>query len=142
MAGGVGNNKFAFGRGKVAIGHVDGDALFSFSAQAVGEQREIHISVTPLAAGPLHCFQLIFKNGFAIIQQAANQGTFAVIHTASGGKAQHVHCQVGVTCHVQVRLGAQFSFSSSQISNLTIDIRLRTHLFLNHCVLSSSLIDG
>jgi hypothetical protein len=39
--GGVGDDELALGRGEVAVGHVDGDALLALGAQAVGEQREV-----------------------------------------------------------------------------------------------------
>ena len=41
VAGRIGDDELAPRRGEVAVGHVDGDALLAFGAQAVGEQREI-----------------------------------------------------------------------------------------------------
>ena len=44
MAGRVGQDEFALRRGEVTIGDVDGDALFTLRAQAVGEQSEIDLA--------------------------------------------------------------------------------------------------
>ena len=49
MAGRIGDDEFAFGRGEVAVRDVDGDALFAFGAQAIGKQRQIDTPPLPLA---------------------------------------------------------------------------------------------
>ena len=41
MAGRVGNDEFASRRGEITIRDVDGNALFAFRAQAIGQQRKI-----------------------------------------------------------------------------------------------------
>ena len=41
VARGVGDDEFTRGRGEVAVGDIDRDALLALGAQAVGEQREV-----------------------------------------------------------------------------------------------------
>ena len=90
MAWSVGDNKFAFGRREIAIGYVDGDTLLPLRHKPVGKQREIH-AVNPSAPrGSLHSGQLVFENGFGIVQQPPNQGTFAIIHAACGNETQQL----------------------------------------------------
>ncbi len=43
----VGDDEFAFGGGKIAVGHVDGNALFSFGRKAVGDQGAKSMSSPP-----------------------------------------------------------------------------------------------
>ena len=62
------DDELALGRGEVAIGHIDRDALLPLRTQAVGQQRQIHVFVTALLARLLHRLPLIFKNGFAVVQ--------------------------------------------------------------------------
>ncbi|OIQ75502.1 hypothetical protein GALL_428320 [mine drainage metagenome] len=84
----VGNDEFSPGGGEVAVGHVDGDALFALGLQAVGEQRQVR------ALGALFVFhveggvELILEHPLGVDQKASDQGGFAVIHAASGGEAQ------------------------------------------------------
>ena len=96
VAGRVGDDELAARRGEVAVGHVDGDALLAFGAQAVGEQREVNVGVAALSAGALYGFQLILEDGFAVQQHAADQRALAVVDAAGGGEAQQVHGHVAV----------------------------------------------
>ena len=43
VAGRVGDDELALRRREVAVRDVDGDALLALGAQAVGEQREVHL---------------------------------------------------------------------------------------------------
>ena len=40
----VRQDEFALGRGEVAVGDVDGDALLAFRPQPVGQQRKIDLA--------------------------------------------------------------------------------------------------
>ena len=86
VAGRVGDDEFTRGGGEVAVGDVDGDALLAFGLQAVHQQRQIHLG--PGRAGfdavPAQLGQLILIDHPGIMQQAANQGAFAVINAAAG----------------------------------------------------------
>ena len=76
------------GRGEIAVGDVDGDALLAFGAQAVGEQREIDRAAGAIDFALLHGGELVFEDGLAVVEQAADQGGFAVVDAAGGGEAQ------------------------------------------------------
>ncbi len=94
VTGGVGDDELAFWGGKEAVGHIDGDALFAFRAQTIGQQGQVHDFISPFLAGFLHRFQLVFKNGFAVVEQSADQCAFAVVHASGCGEAQEVHVQI------------------------------------------------
>ena len=94
VARGVGDDEFALGRGEVAVGDVDGDALLALGLEAVGEQGEVDILVAAAAGGFLHGFELVLEDGFGIVEQAADEGGFAVIDGAGGGEAEKVHGKV------------------------------------------------
>ena len=53
VAGRVGDDERAAGRGEVAVGDVDRDALLALGPQAVGEQGEVELAVAVTPAGPL-----------------------------------------------------------------------------------------
>ena len=77
-------------RGEVAIGDVDGDALFALGAQAVGQQREIDGAGRLIHRRFLDGAELVFVDALGIVKQAADQRRFAVIHAAAGGEAEQV----------------------------------------------------
>ena len=70
MAGGVGNDEFAFGRGEIAVGHINGNALLALGGQAVGEAGEIR--VFPFCRRLVELGDLVGQQGFAVVQQAAD----------------------------------------------------------------------
>ena len=79
VAGGVGDDELALGRGEVAVGDVDGDALLALGLEAVGEEGEVDVLVAAAAGGFLHGLELVLEDGFGIIEQAADEGGFAVV---------------------------------------------------------------
>jgi len=46
VAGGIGDDELATRGGEVAVGDVDGDALFAFGAQAIGEIGQVDLAAT------------------------------------------------------------------------------------------------
>ena len=88
----VGNDELALLGAEIAVSHVDGDALFALSLQAIHQQGQVDVLVGGVVL--LRVFgnrgQVVFKNQLGIMQQAANQGGFAVIDVAAGDKAQQV----------------------------------------------------
>ena len=92
MARGVGNNEFAFGGRKIAIGDIDGDALFAFGLEAVGQQGGIKLRVGRAVPNRVFFYglKLILIDHLGVVQEPANQGALAVIHAAAGQKAQQV----------------------------------------------------
>ena len=91
VARGVGNDEFAAGRGEVAVGHVDGDALFALGAEPVGEQREVDHRIAAAAGTFLHRAQLVLENALRVVKQAADKRRLAVIDRTSSGKTEKVH---------------------------------------------------
>jgi hypothetical protein len=82
----VGNNEFAFGRGKITVGHVNGNALFALGGKAVCQAGEVgRFSVF---GGAVEFVELVGQQGFAVVEQAADEGGFAVIDAAGGDEAQ------------------------------------------------------
>src|SRR5438552_3727172 len=86
MAGSVGQNKLPPGRTEVAVGDIDGDALFAFRPQAVGQKGQLQA----LARGEPHCMQLVFEDTLGIVEQATDERGLAIIHAAGGNQAKQV----------------------------------------------------
>jgi hypothetical protein len=76
--------------GKVAPGHVDGDALLALGLQAVGEQREVG------RAAACDAREVVLQHRAAVEQQAPDQRAFAVIDRAAGDEAQRRRARAGV----------------------------------------------
>ena len=109
VAGGVGDDEFAAGGGEVAVGYVDGDALFAFGFEAVGEGGEVDRA---LAAAAFEAAYLVAEQGFAVVEQAADEGGFAVVHAAGGDEAQG-GLVVGAGHDVGLSLGGLFGFQTA-----------------------------
>ena len=84
------DDEFALFSGEEAVGNVDSDALFALRSKTIDQQGKIDfLTLCAHAFGiGLQCLQLIFKDHFAVVQQAPNQGRFAVVHRAAGNEAQ------------------------------------------------------
>jgi hypothetical protein len=90
VAGGVGEHERALGRGEVAVGDVDGDALFAFGPQAVDEQREIRPLVAAALARGLDRGELVGQDRLRIVEQAADERGLAVVDRTGGDDAQQL----------------------------------------------------
>ena len=88
VPGAVGEHEGALGRGEVAVGHVDGDALLALGAQAVGEQREVGGGQPAVAADPLDGVELVGEHRLGVVEQATDEGGLAVVDRPGGGEAQ------------------------------------------------------
>ena len=90
VAGGVGDDEPAMGGGEVSVGDVDCDSLLTLGAEAVCEQRKVNAAI--VAVPSQRCFtellELVFKNGFCVVEQPPDQCAFPVINRASGGEAE------------------------------------------------------
>ena len=65
VAGSIGNDELPLWRGKVTIGHIDGDALFAFCLQSVGQQGKINaFAATPLVFA-FCAFDLVFERALS-----------------------------------------------------------------------------
>ena len=93
VARGVGDDEFPLGRGEVAVGDIDGDALFPLRAQAVGDQRQVGVVVAALLGGALDRRPLVFHDGLGVVEQAADERGLAVVDGAGGGQAQECRHQ-------------------------------------------------
>ena len=76
--GGVGDDVLARAGREVAVGDVDGDALFALGLQAVGEQRQVDRFHAALFRG-FRWRQRVGEDGLGVEQQAADQRALAVV---------------------------------------------------------------
>jgi len=67
---------------KIPVSNVNGDPLFAFGFQTIGEQSQVDGFFAPSFTGIFDGIILILKDGFAIVQKAADKGTFSVINTS------------------------------------------------------------
>lgn len=90
MAGGIGDDKFAFGGGEVAIGDVDRDALFAFGFESIGDECGVKFAAdgTVGFAFVFELGKLIFVEHFGVEEETSNEGTFAVVDTSAGDEAE------------------------------------------------------
>ncbi len=91
VARGVGDDELALGRGEVAVGDVDRDALLPLGPQAVGEEREVGVVEPLVPAGALDGLQLVLEDLLRVEEQAPDQGRLAVVDGARRGESQHLH---------------------------------------------------
>ncbi len=111
VAGGVGDDELALRRREVAVGHIDGDALLALGAEAVGEEGEIDVFVAALLRGRLDGLHLVFEGVLGVVEEAPDEGRFAVVHAARRGEAEQVHVEVAFVdgnVGVHEKLGAGF----------------------------------
>ena len=84
MPWGIGKDEGALIGGKVTVGHVDGNALLALGAQAINQQGKVHAVEAAIGGGTLHGLDLVREHGLGVIEQAADEGGFAVINGAGG----------------------------------------------------------
>ena len=84
----VGDDVLARAGGEVAVGDVDGDALFALGLQAVGEQRQVDRFQAALLRGARDGGQGVGEDRLGVEQQAADQRALAVVDAAAGQEAQ------------------------------------------------------
>ena len=84
----VGDDEFSLGRAEITVGDVDRDALLSFGFQAVSQQRGVKAS-----SGRADDFgirfqfgHVVFVNHLAVVQQATNQSTLAIVDAAASNE--------------------------------------------------------
>src|SRR4029077_7277963 len=87
-------DEFSAWRFKIAIGHVNRNALFALGAQTVSQQRKIHGARGAIDAAFLHSGKLILEHGLGVMKQPANQRRFAIIHAAGRRESQQLLLQV------------------------------------------------
>ena len=85
----VGDDELALVGREIAVGHVNGDALFALGLQAVQQEGVVDVvaRIAHALAIALQGVQLVFVNLLAIEQQAADKSRLAIVHASSGQEA-------------------------------------------------------
>jgi hypothetical protein len=84
----VGDDELALGRGEIAVGDVNRDALLAFGAQAVGEVGEIDLAAAGDVGGAFQRLDLVFHQRLGIVKQPADERGLAVVNAAAGVEAE------------------------------------------------------
>ena len=79
VARGVGDDELAPRGREVPVGDVDRDALLALGAQAVGEQRQVHVAVAAPLGGLRDVLELVLEDRLRVVQQPADQRRLAVV---------------------------------------------------------------
>jgi hypothetical protein len=82
MSGCIGDDELAAGCREIPVGDIDGDALFAFRPQSICQQGKVYLPVLTVPGTALNRFELVGEDAFAVVQEPADQGTLAVIHTS------------------------------------------------------------
>ena len=90
VAGRVGDDEAAAVGGEEAVGDVDGDALLALGLEAVHEEGVVGVLAggAELAAVALERGELVLEEGAGFVEEAADEGGFAVVHAAAGEEAK------------------------------------------------------
>lgn len=90
VAGAVGDDEGAVGGGEVAVGDVDGDALFTLGFEAIGEEGEVELSAGGAVSdgGFFDGGELVFEDAFGVVEQSPDEGGLAVIDGAAGDESE------------------------------------------------------
>ena len=70
---GIGNDEFAFWRGKVAVGHINGDALLALVLKTVCEEAEVNVVEPSFGRGSFNLRDLVLEDAFAVVKESADQ---------------------------------------------------------------------
>ena len=89
----IGKDEFATGRRKVPIGHVDGDPLFAFGAQTIGEEREIDRAGGPVLRRFLDRMHLIFVHRLRVVEQPSDERALPIVDAARRADAEKARHQ-------------------------------------------------
>jgi hypothetical protein len=65
--------------------------LFAFGAEAIGEEGEVDAGVAAFLGEAFDGGELVFEDGFGVVEETADEGGFAVVDGAGGGEAEKVH---------------------------------------------------
>ena len=87
----VGNDELPLRGRKIAVRHIDGDALLALGLQSIGQQRKIDMAARgPVHAALLHRRKLVLVDALGVVQQPSDQRALAVVDAAGRRKAQHL----------------------------------------------------
>src|SRR5688572_9301568 len=96
MSRSIGDDEFALRCCEITVGYVNGNTLLAFCAQTVSQQSKIDKVMTLLLTCFFNRFKLVFKNGFAVIKQSADQRTLAIVYASRSGETQQFHVEIAV----------------------------------------------
>ena len=65
----IGDDKLTPRRGKIAVGDIDGDALFPLGSKAIGEEGKVDYSIPSTAGAFLHGAELVLKDTLRVIEK-------------------------------------------------------------------------
>ena len=85
----VGDDEGARAAAEVAVGDVDGDALFALGDQPVGDEREVGGGGSAAPAGAFDSLESVDQQRPAVVEQTPDERALAVIDAAAGEKAQY-----------------------------------------------------
>ncbi len=91
VAGGVRDDEPALRGGEVAVGDVDGDALFPLGPEPVGEKRKVHVLIAPRQARALHGLELVLEYLFRVVEETADECGLAVVDRTPSRKTKQLH---------------------------------------------------
>ena len=93
VPGRVGELEAALRGHERAVGDVDRDPLLALGAKAVGEQREVDVSVAAAARGLLDVLELVGEDLLRVVEQPPDQRRLAVVDGAARDDAEHVRLE-------------------------------------------------
>ena len=83
----VGYDELALVGGEVAVGHVDGDALFALGLKPVAEECVVYLACSGVAHAlrvAFECRELVFVEFLGVEEESANEGGLAIVNGAGG----------------------------------------------------------
>ncbi len=92
VARGIGNDELAALSGKVAVGNVNSDALFTLGAKSISKLGEVDSELL-LARGrnsPSDSTDLIFIDVARVVEETADKSGFAIVDATGGAEAEQV----------------------------------------------------
>ncbi len=89
VSGRVGDDEFPPRRGEVAIGDIDGNALFALGLQSVGKQGQVDLVVTAFPGSIGHGGKLVAEDLTRIVQESSDQRALAVVDAARRDEPQN-----------------------------------------------------
>ena len=70
---GICNDELALWCGKVAVGHINGDALLAFVLETVCEEAKVNVVESSFGRGCFNLGDLVLEDAFAVVKESADQ---------------------------------------------------------------------
>jgi hypothetical protein len=91
VSGRVGDDELALRCREVAIGDVDRDALLALGAQAVGEEREVHLLLAAQPGRVLERVERVLEDLLRVVEEPPDERALAVVDRTGRGETQQLH---------------------------------------------------